>query len=186
MITINEYLENLGINKETINELTNYFTIVKFKAGDTILNMGENTGVVYVILDGAVRGYYLDEDGTDITKCFSIEGDWCGIYNYLTTEPSNFYIQALEDCTMAQIEVNTLRTLIDANPVLQKTYLALSKRTFLQLEEKGTSFQRMNAKERYLSFVKKYPDIIERVKQEYIASYLGITPSSLSRIKRDL
>ena len=53
-------------------------------------------------------------------------------------------------------------------------------------DEKGVTFQRMKAKDRYLHFVKRYPEIEERVKQEYIASYIGITPSSLSRIKREL
>ena len=76
--------------------------------------------------------------------------------------------------------------MIDTMPDLQKLYNELLKNSFVQNDEKAVLFQRMQAKERYLFFIKKYPDLAKRIKQEYIASYIGITPSSLSRIKKEL
>lgn len=95
-------------------------------------------------------------------------------------------IEALEDCRIAMIYADRLHALIEGDATLQKLYMELSQKAFLQVEEKSGSFQRMDAKERYLIFLKQYPDISQRAKQEHIASYLGITPSSLSRIKRGL
>ena len=95
-------------------------------------------------------------------------------------------IAALEDCRIAMIYADRLHALIEGDATLQKLYMELSQKAFLQVEEKSGSFQRMDAKERYLIFLKQYPDISQRAKQEHIASYLGITPSSLSRIKRGL
>lgn len=185
-MTLQEYINSNCIDEKLSEKLIPLFKTVHYDAGQTILNMGENTNVIYIILEGIVRGYYLDPDGNDITKCFSHEGEWCCIYNFLQNTPSTYYVQALENCTLGQIDVQTFESLIEEYPVLQKIYNKLTREAFMQVEEKGASFQKLNAKERYLLFIEKHPDINRRVKQEYIASYLGITPSSLSRIKRGL
>jgi CRP-like cAMP-binding protein len=181
-----QYLDKEGINSDLIQILKPMFTLKEYKKGDTILNMGENTKVVSLILQGIVRGVYIDNEGEEITKCFSKEGDWCCFYNLLNNRPSEYWIEALEDCQCAEIKVEELRNILVKYQQLRTLYEKLYNNAFILSDEKGISFQRLQAKERYLYFADKYPDIEERVKQEYIASYIGITPSSLSRIKRKL
>lgn len=181
-----EYLRNEGINNDWIQTINPMFTIRKYRKGDFVLNMGENTKVVGLILQGIVRGVYIDKGGEEITKCFSKEGEWCGFYNMLNDNPSEYWIEALEDCQVAQIKVDQLRNLLSMSQQFRNWYEKLYNNAFMLIDEKGVSFQRMQAKERYLNFVNKYPDIAERVKQEYIASYIGVTASSLCRIKREL
>lgn len=185
-LSLTEYLHEEGINSDLIQTLESLFTLREYKKNDTILNMGENTKVVCLILQGIVRGVYIDKEGEEITKCFSKEGEWCCFYNMLNDSPSEYWIEALEDCQVAEIEVEQLRNTLKKYQQLQILYEKLYNNAFMLSDEKGVLFQRMQAKERYLYFTNKYPDIEERVKQEYIASYIGITPSSLSRIKRKL
>ncbi len=185
-LTLIQYLSKEGINSDLIQTLEPLFTLREYQKSDTILNMGENTKVVCLILQGIVRGVYIDKEGEKITKCFSKEGEWCCFYNLLKDSPSEYWIEALEDCQIAEIAVVKLRSMLNMSQQLRTLYEKLYNNAFILSDEKGVSFQRMQGKERYLYFVHKYPDITERVKQEYIASYIGITPSSLSRIKREL
>jgi len=185
-LTLKEYLKDKGINSELIRIIESLFTLRKYKKGDTILNMGENTKVVCLILQGIVRGVYIDMEGEEITKCFSKEGEWCCFYNMLKDGPSEYWIEALEDCQVAEIKVDQINNILKEYQQLRILYDELYNTAFMLNDEKGVSFQKMQAKERFYKFTNKYPDIEERVKQEYIASYIGITPSSLSRIKRKL
>ena len=185
-MNLEDFFRKHEISDELCLKISPMFKIVYCKANNIILSMGEHTQVINLILEGIVRGYYLDKEGNDVTKCFSKEGDWCCYYNFLQSGLSSFNIEALEDCTLAQIDVFQLKNMIEKNPSLQSIYTNLTQDAFIQVEERGASFQKMNAKERYLFFMQEYPDIMKRVKQEYISSYLGITPSSLSRIKRSL
>lgn len=185
-LNLTQYLTMEGISSDLIKVFKPLFTLKEYKKGDTLLNMGENTKVVCLILQGIVRGVYIDKDGNEITKCFSKEGEWCCFYNMLNDSPSEYWIEALEDCKVAQIGVRELRNKLNTSQQLRNIYEKLYNNAFMLNDEKGVLFQRMQAKERYLYFVNKYPDIEERVEQEYIASYIGITPSSLSRIKREL
>lgn len=185
-LSLTEYLYGEGINSDLIQTTISFFRLRTYKKGDTILNMGENTKVICLILQGIVRGVFIDEEGVEITKCFSKEGEWCCFYNMIHDSPSEYWIEALEDCQVAEIEVQQLRTILTEYQQFRSLYEKLCNNAFIQSDEKGVSFQRMQAKDRYVYFVNKYPDIEERVKQEYIASYIGVTPSSLSRIKRKL
>ena len=181
-----EYFQKNGIERKVAEALITFFTKKIYPKGSIILNMGENTQSIHFIMSGIVRGFYLDEDGVEMTKCFSTKENWCCVYNMFRNEPSKYWIETLDDCVMAQIGVEQLRKIIDINIQFQELYMKLCTQAFIQSDERAINFQKMNAKERYLLFAKEHPDLVECVKQEYIASYIGITPTSLSRLKRNL
>lgn len=185
-INLPDYLNQQGFDPDLIQAMTPLFRVRDYQKGEILLPQGENTKVVCLILQGVVRGFYLDAAGADITKCFSQTGDWCCIYNLLDDGPSEYGIEALADCQVAQISVPVLRQAFDDAPVLRDLYEKLFRQAFIISDEKGLAFQRLPAKERYLEFVANYPDLAGQIRQEYIASYIGVTPSSLSRIKREL
>ncbi len=91
------------IRDRLVQKLAPLFVYKEYKKGDIILNMGENTNVICLILQGMVRGVYIDEEGNEFTKCFSKEGEWCCVYNMLENSPLDFLIEALEDCYIAEI-----------------------------------------------------------------------------------
>lgn len=177
---------NRGVDSHTIESLLDICFFKSYNCGEIILSMGECSDSICLIMKGIVRGYYIDIDGNNITKCFSLEGDLCCSYGYLSDLPSPFYVEAIEDSILACLKIKQLKTLIEAEQTLRKFRDDMMRDVFMNSEERVRSFSGMEAKERYLRFVEEHPDICNRVKQEYIASFLGITPSSLSRIKRNL
>lgn len=183
---VEKYFILNGLSLELIDRIQEKIAIRKYNAGTLLLSAGENTQVVCLVLCGAVRGYFIDEEGNENTKCFSFENQWCCVYNLLRKEPSEFWIETLEDCMVAEIAVKEIEQLLNSEEEWMKFYCDLCSKALMQSDHRGVSFQQKVAADRYREFKKKYSAQEGRIQQQYIASYLGITPSSLSRIKRNL
>ena len=160
--------------------------IVNAACGESILEAGHRTNDICLVISGLVRGFYIDEEGNDITKCFSMEGDWCCSYNYLSDLPCPFFIEASEKTILAKFDIGEIDRIIKEYPVLEERVERLLAKSMMESERRIFSFTSLEAKDRYLLLLKEQPELVKRAKQEHIASYLGITPSSLSRIKRNL
>ena len=160
--------------------------IVRVASGESILGAGQRTNYICLVISGLVRGFYIDEEGNDITKCFSIKGDWCCSYNYLSDLPCPFFIEASEDTILARFNICEIEKLKKEYLVLEERVGKLLAESMMKSERRILSFTSLEAKDRYLLLLKEQPELVKRAKQEHIASYLGITPSSLSRIKRSL
>ena len=176
----------LSLDKEIAQQIAGLFTFVQFEAGKEIIRMGERSDSMYLVLKGLVRAFYIDETGCEITKCFAKEMEWCGFYNYLTDEPSSFFVETLENTDTAVIKTANIRSMCQKMPALAQNVSVLINQAYLQTDKKAYDFASKEAKERYIDFARTNPEIIKRAKQEHIASYLGITPSSLSRLKREI
>ena len=176
----------LSLDKEIAQQIEGFFTFVQFEAGKEIIRMGAKTDSMYLVLKGLVRAFYIDENGSEITKCFAKENEWFGFYSYLSDEPSPFFVETLEKTEAAVIKTASIRTLCQQMPALAQNVSALVNQAYLQTDKKAYNFASKEAKERYIDFARENPEIIKRAKQEHIASYLGITPSSLSRLKREI
>ena len=186
MTDLLEYLINNGISKNNSKYLISHFKEKKYAKKSSVLEMGENNQIICFIKKGLVRGYYINEHGDEVTKCFAKENEWCCVYNLLSNAPSEFYIETLEDSILAEIHIDILKKSLNTIPQLQKLLSNLLSHTLIQKEQRNLQFQRMNAKERYSLFLSENSDLASRVNQEYIASYIGITKTSLSRLKKDL
>ncbi len=176
----------LSLNEETAQEIASLFSFVQFAPNTEIIRMGAKTDSMYLILKGLVRAFYIDENGSEITKCFAKENEWCGFYSYLSDEPSPFFVETLEETETAVIKTASIRTMCQKMPALSQNVSALINQAYLQTDKKAYSFASKEAKERYIDFARENPEVMRRAKQEHIASYLGITPSSLSRLKREI
>ncbi|MBP5328727.1 MAG: Crp/Fnr family transcriptional regulator [Spirochaetaceae bacterium] len=176
----------LSLDKEIAQQIEGFFTFVQFEAGKEIIRMGAKTDSMYLVLKGLVRAFYIDENGSEITKCFAKENEWFGFYSYLSDEPSPFFVETLEKTEAAVIKTASIRTLCQKMPALAQNVSALVNQAYLQTDKKAYNFASKEAKERYIDFARENPEIIKRAKQEHIASYLGITPSSLSRLNREI
>ncbi len=179
-------LRGLSLNEDDILEICEITVYKDFGTGECLVEASERTSYVGLILTGIVRGFYLDQDGRDITKCFSLEGEWCCSYSYLTDEPSPFYIEALEKTEIAAIDIDKLRELIKKFPSFGEAAESLLRESFVESEKRVLTFAGMEAKDRYKLLLSEKPELCKRVKQEYIASYLGITESSFSRLKKSM
>jgi CRP-like cAMP-binding protein len=128
--------------------------------------------------------YYLDATGTEWTKSFCVAGNVVAAYSALLRgEPSRLYIQALEPSTLLIADFAAYQTLTLEHPCWQIVNCKLAESLFIKKEQRESELLLDDAPTRYQKFLDEYPGLEARVKQYHIASYLGITPVSLSRIR---
>lgn len=170
-----------------IDALTRDAPLQKVKKGTILLRQGEDSKVTFFIAEGLLRQYYLDSRGREHILGFAPErwllsdreGDYFG-------EKSRYFIDALEDSQVYAIPNSKVVSTAASREDYSKINLEMLQRHIRQLQNRITMLQSFTAEERYLAFMKMYPDVMLRVPQSMVASYLGITPESLSRVRRQL
>lgn len=189
MINVSNCLkEGLGIkiDKNTMDMINDEASFVEFPSKQIVLLEGTKSINLYFIIKGIVRGYYIDEQGNDITKCFSGENEFFSSEGLRTGNASSFNIECLEDCKCVKLPYKlideTVKKDSKLNNLITKYYLKEVER----LENRAKSLTLMNAKERYIDFCKQYPYLCNRIELKYIASYIGIRAASLSRIRKEM
>lgn len=154
-----------------------------FRKGDLLLEQGQICRYCYTLLSGAVRGFYL-KDGREVTTSFCFANDVVMSLESatrLTPSPESF--EVLEDSLVEVVSVEKLTLLRTQFPVLEKVWTLSMEAYAIWLEERLASLQFATAKERYGQLLERYPEIVRKVQLSHIASYLGITLETLSRIR---
>jgi CRP-like cAMP-binding protein len=147
---------------------------IHIKKGEVLQHAGDRNSKVYYVLDGLLRSYTLDEKGKEHVFMFAPEG-WI-IADIISPEkPAELFIDAMEDSVVSVREKN-LEEEVDMHKLVKRMGV-LQKRIIMLMSA--------SALERYEHFLETYPDIVQRVPQRHIASYLGITPEALSKIKSE-
>lgn len=169
-----------------MSQLLNIAEERHYKKGQLLLRTGEPCNQVCYILSGIIRSYYLDIGGNDVTKNFYTEDSIMMEESLLGYTQNICTYEALENCTVFLLNSTQVKNFIMQNDYLKNLYLMGLENGIRYKITRENEFLMQNATERYLNFCKRYPKLEKRVKQAYIASYLGITPESLSRIRRIL
>lgn len=168
------------ISRETFYQLADVRKTIAIPKGDFI----STDHKAFLLLSGIIRGYYLDADGNDVTHMFIFEGTTYGSDFLTTDKPHVCNFEALEECTALQLNRTVLLEKIKSDPGLMMAYIHMLEEALKRKILRETSLVTQTATKRYLDLKREYPDIDRRVSQAHIASYLGITPVSLSRIRR--
>jgi|VirMetMinimDraft_7_1064189.scaffolds.fasta_scaffold151819_1 CRP-like cAMP-binding protein len=162
--------------------------LVNFKAlevGELFVKYEEINTNVFLVLNGLFKSYYLDQDGDEIIMNFykenDISGNW---YSTLLGEPARLCIEALESTTILQVDIKKLDALVFDNINLLRAYNHILKGKLINSLHKIWDNMNEKPETRFLKLQKERPDLLERIPQNQIASYLGVTPVSLSRIKK--
>lgn len=182
---LKEILE-IKINKNTSDMIDNEASFVDFPCGKIVLLEGEKSANLYFIIKGIVRGYYIDEQGNDITKCFSSENEFFSSEGLRTGSASSFTIETLENCRCIQLPYRLIQRVIEEDENLKNLFVKFYLREVERLEGRSRNLTLMSAEERYIDFCKKYPHLHNRVELKYIASFIGIRAASLSRIRKEM
>lgn len=134
---------------------------------------------------GLLRSYKVDEKGNEHILQFAPEGWWVAdVYSFLTSENSNYNIDAIEDSELLLITNSALEQLYERVPKFERYFRILTQNNMIAMQKRVMSELSSNAEEKYLNLIATYPDLVARVPQHMIASYLGLTPESLSRIRK--
>jgi len=178
--------EQPNISSEFIEAIINAAKVKSFPKGEILLMEGTICRTLYFIEKGALRFYYIDEDGNDITHWFSFEGSFMTeVDSFFSQLPSDFYLETLEDSELVTFSLDSFETLSNQFPEFTTIEKIIYRKSLVELGEKIKDLQFRNAKIRYENLIKKQEDILQRVALGHIASYLGITQQSLSRIRRE-
>jgi len=182
-------LKNISRYIQLTKEETEYFTSLlkekKLRRKQYLLQEGDICRHENFVVQGCLRTYHIDSKGQEHIVQFAVEDWWIGdMYSFLTQKPSRYAIDALEDSVVLSIEKKSMDELYIKVPKFEKFYRHLLQNAFIALQERITSNISGTGEERYRQFQLKYSKIEERVPQRMIASFLGLTPESLSRIRR--
>ena len=161
--------------------------IKKVKRHHFLGEAGEVSRYQNFVMKGCLRSYYIDENGFEHNVQFAIEDWWIGdMASFLTKKPASLYIEALEDSEVLQLDNPTMEELYVRIPKLERFFRILLQNAFISFEQRIISVISKSAEDRYLEFINKYPQLEQRLPQIHIASYLGITPEFLSKIRKKI
>ena len=139
------------------------------------------------VLNGAFRSYFVNDEGIEHTIQFAIEDWFISDFNsYLNQKPASLFVEALEDAIVQQISYEDVENLCNENPKFERFFRLVAQKSFAYSQRRVLSNLGKSAEERYLEFRDLYPSIVQRVPQYALASYLGMSPEFLSKIKKRL
>ncbi len=174
-----------GLTTRTRTQLDLLARRVTLGAGDSLLEVGDDVTFAGVVLSGALREVFIDADGEERTRTFSFEGDLVSSWSdVLAQRPSRTRLEALSDAEVQLYDVASIRALEPSAPDLRHMLRLVAESLFLRQADREFELLTLSASQRYDALRSRLPFIEERVQLQHIASYLGITPVYLSRLRR--
>ncbi len=166
---------------------TTFFIPKKLRKKQYLLQAGDVCKYLAFVSKGCLRSYSVDEKGEEHIVQFAIEDWWITDFkSFLTNEPADYNIDAVEDSELLLIDKASQDKLYKVIPKIEQYFRILLENSSTAAQKRISDFISASAEERYLNFLKTYPKLAQRVSQSQIASYLGIKPQSLSRIRKEL
>ncbi len=187
-MNINKILNEIGeiyspLSIECQKEFIANSKLITFKKGDTVVREGQYSKKVYLIIKGCARAYYL-KDGKDISDWFTFENQFmASIVSFFSNQSSPHYVEFIEASIVLEFSKETIDLLSNKFHDFERFISKLVTETMLGLCERLHTIQFSKADERYQNLITIYPDITQRIPLTHIASYLGITLETLSRIR---
>lgn len=179
--------EIIHLSKNERDEFFSLLTEVKLRKRESLIEAGSYVAYEYYVLKGCLKAYHTSEDGHRSVVQFAIEDWWISDFDaFFNDLPAKLTICAIEESVVLGIHKNSLAELYKRIPKFERFFRIKTTRAFLSLTKRIQSGLEKDSRERYLDFCKTYPNIEQRVPNYHIASYLGIQPESLSRIRREL
>ena len=179
---INRYIQ---LSEEEFLCFSEYFKLQEYKKKDIILREGEYCLFEGFVLNGCFKVYFLNEEGIEQTLYFAVDDWWITDLDSLINDvPSTLNIEALEDSQVLIISKKDKEHLYETMPQVEKLFRMMNQQSSIALQRRILSLMNKTADKRYLEFLEKYPKLEQRLTQQQVASYLGISHEFLSRIRK--
>lgn len=184
---IHHFQEYLPLTEDEIELLTSRVQTRKIKRRHMILQEGFVCKHYSFVVDGCLKMYGIDDKGFEHNIQFAAENDWIAdIGSFHSQKPSKLFIEALEPAEIIQIEQSDLYFLYLNIPKLDRIFKVIIENKYVELQNRVLQTFSSTAEQRYLCFLEQYPHLSNRLPNTQIASYLGITPEFLSKVRKDL
>lgn len=177
--------EKVNFSQDELKTIRDHLTPKKIRKRQYLLQEGDVCKFIAFVERGTMRSYTVDEKGAEHIIQFALEG-WIisDLYSFLTGEPATYSIDALDDCELVLINKPAHEKLLK-QIWNYETYIRLQvTNAYIAMQRRITSIIGSSLEERYTAFNALYPEIVQRVPQHMIASYMGLTPETLSRVRR--
>ncbi|NQX82479.1 MAG: Crp/Fnr family transcriptional regulator [Flavobacteriaceae bacterium] len=177
----------IKLTDRDIGLISDSFKLKELKKKEILLFAGDRSTHMRFITKGCLRSYYIGEDAKEHIQQFGIEDWWINdLYSYITDTVAKQFIQAVEDSYILQIHKKRLNELYVEIPLFEHFFRIKFERAYVSLQERTINSMSKSAEERYLEFRSKHRSIEQRVPQYMVASYLGVTPEFLSKLRRKM
>lgn len=183
---LREQLESVtsSLTDEEFEYIASYFTPVKRRKHQYIVQENDTVTKEYFVVKGCLKAYFIDESGKDHIIQFAQEGWWITDYDaFLNQKKANIFIDCIEDCELMSITLEDREKLCNELHKMALFWGNKTKYGFLALQKRVLSLLKNNAKERFEEFLQLYPNLLQRVPKKMIASFLGVSRETLSRLE---
>ena len=182
-----KFNETISITEEEFEYAKTLFLPKKLRKRRFLFEEGEPCIYTTFVEKGLLRSYTIDEKGNEHILQFAMQGWWSGdLYSFLTGEPSEYNIEALEDSELLLITKESWDQLLKEVPAFERYFRILIQNNLIATQRRLMGTFSTTAEERYQKMLKEFPDVIQRVPLHMIASYLGVTRETLSRIRSQI
>ncbi|NMC58951.1 MAG: Crp/Fnr family transcriptional regulator [Candidatus Methanofastidiosa archaeon] len=177
--------KNTSLSRDEILEIMKDMVVETYSKGTILLRQGEVSDKCYFVLAGCIRQYSVGDDGKEVTINFFTEEQAVVIFkSYKQKIPSDYFLSCTEGSTLLVGDLESEEKMYEKFPVMEKITRMIVEHNFGEEQDEKARFMAAVPEMRYRMLLKKRPGLINRVPQHQLASYLGITPESLSRIKK--
>jgi len=182
------YLDRLHPIPETAwDKLKALFKEQRLQKGEYFIRQGQTAKDIGFLREGIIRAFYANARGQEYNKHFFIHPCFTGGYaSLITGQPNQINQEALTDCSLLVANYEAFKALYQEHPAIERAARVLAEQFFVQKEQREIDIVLLDADERYRIFQKEFSGLENAIPQYHIASYLGITPTQLSRIRRKL
>ncbi len=183
-----QFLQSIApISDEQFIASKSFFTKKKLNRKDFLVRQNQVCPNISFILSGTIRIYYLNEKSEEITSCFCTQNNFTTSYkSFVLREPSNLILQAITETELLMISYEQLQKLYNIHPVWQTIGRKVAEQEYFTMERYASILNNETAKEKYLRLLKEQPEVIQVANIEDIATYLGVTRRTLSRIRQEI
>lgn len=184
---VREIFNNIALSKKEEYLILERLEKLDLQKGTTILKANDRVRHQYYVYEGCLRTYFIDQSGKEHTLQFAINDWWISDYTaFFSSTKAVMYIETIEKATIYKISKKSMEDLFQEIPQLETFFRKKMEKAFASFHRRILASLAQSAKERYISFITTYPNIEQSVKNYHIASYLGITNETLSRIRKEI
>lgn len=172
-------------SSQELDLLDDLITVRTLKKGELLLTENQVCNEVVFIKKGILRSFFVNHKGDEITNCFAFENEFMASFaSFITKEKAEENIQALADTDLQILDRKALEKLYQSGSNWQETGRKLTELEFVNLHKRMVSFQKLSGAQRYEELYRNHQKYLQLIPLQYLASYLGVTPRHLSRIRK--